>query len=71
MTLWALKSSAGPGVITYGGQVLVHDNRSELEWLFPHRETVDVTESVLPKLSIKKHPQCASLAWPLRREDFW
>ncbi len=69
MALWALKTITGD-VFTYGGRVLVHDNRAELEWLFPYRDTVDVTESVLPKLSIKEHPQCASLTWPLRREDF-
>lgn len=69
MTLWALKTVTGE-VFTYGGQVLVHDNRGELEFLFPGRDTVDVTDSVLPKLRIQNHPQCACLTWPLRREDF-
>lgn len=69
MSLWALKTVNGD-VFTYGGAVLVHDNRAELEFLFPLRETVDVTESVLPKMPIKNHPQCACLTWPLRREDF-
>lgn len=67
--LWALKTTTGD-VFTYGGQVLVHTNRAELEFLFPHRETVDVTDTVLPKLMIQNHPQCACLIWPLRREDF-
>ena len=69
MALWAMKTISGD-VFTYGGAVLVHEDRAELEWLFPHRETVDVTESVLPKMKIKDHPQCACLTWPLRREDF-
>jgi hypothetical protein len=70
MTLWALKSFTGD-LFTLQGELIVHDNRAELEWLFPGRETVDVTESVLPKLSIKKHPQCSYLRWPIQREDFW
>jgi hypothetical protein len=70
MTWWALKSKDAPGAITYGGHLLVHDNRAELEFLFPDRETVDVTETVMPKMSIKNHPQCAVLTWPLKKEDF-
>jgi hypothetical protein len=66
---WALKTVDGD-VFTYGGNVLVHDNRAELEFLFPHRETVDVTESVLPKMRVQDHPQCSVLTFPLRREDF-
>lgn len=67
--LWALKTVAGD-VFTLGGAVIVHEDRAELEWLFPHRETVDVTESVLPKLQLKNHPQMAGTRWPLHREDW-
>lgn len=70
MTLWALKSTCSPGVLTYGGEVLVHENRAELEFLFPHRETVDVSNTVLPKMPIKNHPELTGFRWPLRREDF-
>jgi hypothetical protein len=70
MTLWALKTVSGD-VFTYGGEILVHDNRSELEYLFPNRQTVDVSESVLPKMMIKNHPQIKGIIrFPLRREDF-
>jgi hypothetical protein len=68
-TLYAIKTVTGE-VFTYGGAVLVHPSRAELEFLFPGRETVDVTQSVLPKMRIKDHPQCASLTWPLRKDDF-
>jgi hypothetical protein len=70
MTLWAVKCSADPGVFTRGGAILVHDNRGELEFLFPGRETVDVSQSVLPKTRWRDHPDMASVRWPLRREDF-
>jgi len=70
MTLWALKTVSGD-VFTYGGEVLVHESRAELEYLFPGRQTVDVTESVLPKMQIRDHPQIKGIIrFPLRREDF-
>lgn len=70
MSLWALKTLDGD-VFTLGGAVIVHESRAELEFLFPHRETVDVTNSVLPKLPLKNHPQIAGVInFPLRREDF-
>ena len=70
MSLWALKTTNGD-VFTFGGAVIVHPDRAELEYLFPHRQTVDVTESVLPKLQLKDHPQIAGvIRFPLRREDF-
>jgi hypothetical protein len=69
VTLWALKTLDG-GVFTYGGAIIVHDNRAELEFLFPHRDTVDVTESVLPKIPLANHPQMAGTRWPLHREDW-
>lgn len=55
---------------TLGGAILVHDNRAELEFLFPGRKTADVTESVLPKRPWKDHPGMASVRFPLQREDF-
>lgn len=67
--LWALKTVTGD-VFTYGGAVLVHDNRAELEYLFPGRQTVDVSQSVLPKMMIRDHPGMAPVQFPLRREDF-
>ena len=68
MRLWALKTA--DGVSTLGGAIIVHENRAELEWLFPHRETVDVTESVLPKCRLKDNPAMAGVRFPIRREDF-
>jgi hypothetical protein len=67
--LYALKTVTGD-VFTYGGSVLVHPSRAELEYLFPGRETVDVSQSVLPKLMIQDHPGMGAVRFPLRREDF-
>lgn len=69
MTLWALKTVTGD-VFTFGGAVLVHENRSELEFLFPGRQCADVTESVLPKMQFKDHPDMWGIRFPLHREDF-
>jgi hypothetical protein len=69
MTLWAIKTISGD-VFTRHGDVLVHDSRGELEFLFPGREFADVTESVLPKTRLRDHPDMAAVRFPLRREDF-
>lgn len=69
VTLWALQTVSGD-VFTWGGNVLVHESRAELEFLFPGRRTVDVSQSVLPKMPIKDHPGMAGIRFPLHREDF-
>ena len=70
VTDWAITCSESPGVFTYGGRVLIHDNRYELEFLFPHRQTVDVSHTVLPRMRWADHPHMTGIRWPLRREDF-
>lgn len=59
-------------LLSYGGRVLVHDDRAELEYLFPTARVVRLSDGELgqPTMSIKDHPQLASTRWPLRREDF-
>ncbi|GIH26071.1 hypothetical protein Aph01nite_43810 [Acrocarpospora phusangensis] len=56
-------------LLTFGGQVLVHDNRGELEYLLPGARVVPY-DGDLPTLPIRDHPSMASVQWPLRREDF-
>lgn len=68
MTLWALKTA--DGVATLGGAIIVHEDRAELEFLFPGRQAVDVTQSVLPKVPLRDNPAMAGVSFPLRREDF-
>jgi hypothetical protein len=66
--LWAIRTH--DGVATKGGALIVHDDRAELEFLFPDRGTVDVTESVLPKTWLRDNPAMAGVRWPIHREDF-
>lgn len=66
---YALKTTSGD-VFTRGGAALVHDNREELEFLFPGREAVDITGAAIPKTWWKHHPQMDGIRFPLVREDF-
>jgi hypothetical protein len=69
--LWAVKADAYPGVFTLGGRILVHPNRTELEFMFPGRTAVDVSRTTMPVMRWKDHPQWPLLPpGPFRREDF-
>lgn len=69
MSLWAIKTLAGD-VFTLGGKVIVHGNRAELEFLFPHRQFADMECSALPMMRLWDHPDMAGIRFPLHREDF-
>lgn len=72
MSRYAMHGARSGQLLTFRGRVLVHDNRFELEYLFPSARIIRVTDGDLgqPTMSIKEHPQMASVRWPLRREDF-
>jgi hypothetical protein len=59
-------------LLTYQGQVLVHDNKAELEFLVPKARVVRVTDGDLgqPVLELRHHPGMAKVQFPLRRQDF-
>jgi hypothetical protein len=59
-------------LITYRGAALVHDNRAEMEFLFPNARVVRLSKGLLgqPWMKLKDHPQMVSVRFPLRREDF-
>lgn len=67
--LWALETASGD-VFTLGGAILVHENRAELEFLFPGRTAKEVTGTRLPTRPWRNHPEMDGIRWPLRREDF-
>jgi hypothetical protein len=69
VSLWAIKTVTGD-VFTRGGAILVHDDRAELEFLFPGRTCTDVTNTALPTTRWSEHPDMAGISWPLRREEF-
>lgn len=66
---YALKGSVSGELLSYRGQILVHDNRGELEWLFPHEPVVPYS-GALPTMRLADHPDMAAVTWPLNREDF-
>lgn len=82
MKVFALQGGASRELISYHGLVLIHDNRAEMEWLFPMMDVVEVTiiEGTMAygslkdgraTMSIKDHPQFEGVSWnPLRKEDF-
>ncbi|MCW0214369.1 MAG: hypothetical protein OJJ54_13500 [Pseudonocardia sp.] len=58
--------------LTYGGRILVHDNRAEMEFLFPGCPVRELPQDIPPDqtLPIEHHPDLSSVSFPLRREDF-
>lgn len=77
--MWINVTHAGREPLTYQGQLLVHDDPAELEWLIPTHPVVEVLgrspEEVaermgLPVLRWKDHPDMAGIRWPLDRKDF-
>lgn len=68
--MFALLSPVTGGVYSRDGAILVHDNREELEFLFPGRKAKDVTGTRLPTTQWANHPEMAGITWPLRREEF-
>ena len=71
MELFALEGPKSKELLSYRGRVLVHENRQDLEWLFPGIRIVPVNEKLgRPMHSLRKHPELAHQRWPLRRGDF-
>lgn len=72
MTRWGLWGVATRDFLTYGGRILVHDNRAELEFLVPGTPVREVPPSIPPDhcLPIRLHPDLATVQWPLTKEQF-
>lgn len=70
--MFALQGANSGELLSYGGKVLVHDNARELEYLVPRGAKVvrcpRMEEDQV--LSIRLHPDLATVRWPLRKEDF-
>jgi len=70
---YALRGDVSRELLSYRGQVLVHGDRAELEFLIPYgAKTVEVNLDRLgrPYLWIRHHPEMTWVTWPLRKEDF-
>lgn len=66
---YAVTTQAGEAY-TLGGRLLTHEDRAELEFLFPNNPVREVTGTELPTRPWATHPGMAGIRWPLSREDF-
>lgn len=69
---FAMKGPTSGELLSYGGFILVHNRREELEFLFAGVDVVEIGSHIPEKdtMSIRNHPQMAHVEWPLKREDF-
>lgn len=59
--------------LTVGGRVLVHQNRAEMEWLFPGSTVREVPPTFPPDqtLPLEHHPALVGVVtFPIRKEEF-
>ena len=66
-------------LLSYGGKVMVHDNREEMAFLIPDIRIIELPGSTpeevseklgRPTMLLKDHPENANLVWPLDRRRF-
>jgi len=71
-TRWAIEGPLTRDLLTYGGKVIVHNSRPELEWLLDGARVVPCPKAIPPEQTIKlrHHPQFDGCSWPLRRDEF-
>lgn len=74
MSRYALVGPTTDELLTYGGRVIVHDSRDEMQWVFPTGRIVRVSDGDLgrPVLPLPQHPDLVRLGvrWPLQREEW-
>ena len=71
--IYAIRGRSSGQILTYKGKVIVHDNRGEMEFLFPNEKVIELFEAIWIEdriVWLKDHPDNSSLTWPLRRDDF-
>lgn len=72
MRRYAMAGGVSGQPATYGGLVLTHTDRAEMEFLFAGVRVVEIGDQFPEQdcMSITQHPDLAQVSWPLRREDF-
>lgn len=72
MKRWGLWGQQTRDFLTHGGQVIVHDDRAELEFLIPGTPVRELPPDIPQAqcLPLRFHPDMASVRWPLDRRDF-
>lgn len=77
--MWTVVQHASREPFTFGGRVIVHEDRTELEWLIPTHPVVELPgrtpEEVaarlgVPVMNLRDHPDMGPVKWPLDRKDF-
>jgi hypothetical protein len=80
--MFALQGGVSGELLSFRGRVLVHDNRAEMEFLFPkHKDgqvriiEVKVIGATLvhdgrPTMPLKNHPDLDMVKWPLDPKKF-
>ena len=69
---YALRGDASRELLSLDGQVLVHDNPHEMEWLVVGATAVELGPAwpEADTLPLRDHPQLSAVSWPLNRSDF-
>ena len=70
---YALAGERSGELLSFGGQVLVHGDRAELDFLVPIGARVVTLPAGIPEeqtMPLSAHPELAGLRWPLRKDDF-
>lgn len=69
---FALASNSKYKYITSGGRVIIHDNRKEMEFLFPRNTVIPFNGNPGPDdtIALFAVPGMEAVQFPLRKEDF-
>jgi hypothetical protein len=71
MTRYAIMGNQTHDLLTYGGRVIVHENKAEMAFLFPTHTVIEFEPRPNdPVMELTDHPDLASTTFPLNRADF-
>lgn len=70
---YAMVGAVSQEPLSYGGLILTHTDRAELEFFIQGAARVVELGDQIPEydcMSITQHPDLQQVRWPLNREDF-
>lgn len=72
MSRYALYGEYTKDLLTFQGKVIVHNDKSEMEWLLPNSKIVRITDGDLgrPVMKLKDHPSMTHISFPLKKSEF-
>lgn len=72
MSRFAIYGDYCKDLLTFQGKVIVHNDRSEMEWLLPNSKIVRITDGDLgrPVMKLRDHPGLSHITFPLKRSEF-